>query len=52
MSKAKNKRYVRNVGIQLDSKKDMEIVQKALVILDKAGYTIASKNDLVLESDV
>jgi hypothetical protein len=50
MSKKTKKEWVRNINLELSSEEDAKIMSEALIILDKAGYTICRKDDCVLEN--
>jgi len=47
----KNNAKPRIINLEVTSKEDKEILQKALPLLDRLGYTIAKKNSLVLDSE-
>ena len=52
MKKNKVEKVVgRLINIEVSNNKDKELLTDALLLLDKIGYVIVKKNDLVLESD-
>ena len=52
MSRKKNEKIIRLVSIQVKTKKDKLMWEKIVSFLDKHGYTIAKKTDLILHRDV
>ena len=48
----KNTNNVRFVSVEVANEADKIIMEKALKLLDKAGYTICKKTSLVLENDL
>jgi hypothetical protein len=49
--KKNQEQVIRFVEIQVSNKRDKELLEKAFALLDKLGYTIAKKSDLVLEPE-
>ena len=48
--KNKNKK-IEVISINVTNKKDKSIMERAMEILDKAGYTICKKNSFVLSPE-
>jgi phosphoribosylcarboxyaminoimidazole (NCAIR) mutase len=44
------KSETRNIEIELKTQEDITIMEKAMKILDKAGYTICLKTDVISAS--
>ena len=50
--KNSNKVCVRNVIVNVKTQEEKDILNKALEILDREGFTIAGKRDFVFENEI